>query len=39
RQATKQLDHAASKGVIHKNKADRTKSRLMKQLNTLGTAS
>jgi small subunit ribosomal protein S20 len=27
------LDHAASKGVIHKNNASRRKSRLMKQFN------
>ncbi len=29
------LDHAAGKGVIHKNSAARRKSRLMKQLNQL----
>ncbi len=33
RQATSALDKAAQKGVIHKNKAARSKSRLMKQLN------
>jgi len=31
-QAIKVLDHAAAKGVIHKNNAARRKSRLMKQL-------
>lgn len=34
-QAIRELDHAASKGVIHKNNAARRKSRLMKQLNAL----
>ena len=29
------LDHAASKGVIHKNNASRRKGRLMKKLATL----
>lgn len=33
--ATKSLDMAASKGVIHKNKAARTKSRLAAKLNAL----
>lgn len=33
--ATKALDMAASKGVIHKNKAARTKSRLAAKLNAL----
>lgn len=33
--ATKALDKAASKGVIHKNKAARQKSRLMQRLNEL----
>lgn len=33
RVAASELDSAASKGVIHKNKAARRKSRLMKQLN------
>lgn len=33
--AIKELDHAASKGVIHKNNAARRKGRLMKQLNAL----
>ena len=30
-----ELDHAAGKGIIHKNNAARRKSRLMKQLNQL----
>ncbi len=34
--ATKALDKAASKGVIHKNKAARQKSRLMQRLNNIG---
>jgi small subunit ribosomal protein S20 len=33
--ATKKLDKAASKGLIHKNKAARQKSRLMKKANAL----
>lgn len=33
--AVKALDKAAQKGVIHKNKAARRKSRLMSQLNQL----
>ncbi len=33
--AVRQLDHAASKGVIHANNAARHKSRLMSQLATL----
>jgi len=33
--AVSALDKAAQKGVIHKNKAARRKSRLMKQLNQL----
>lgn len=33
--ATKALDNAASKGVIHKNKAARQKSRLMQQLHSI----
>ena len=33
RVAASELDSAASKGVIHKNKAARRKSRLMKKLN------
>jgi len=33
--ATKALDMAASKGVIHVNKASRTKSRLAAKLNAL----
>ena len=32
-QAVRQLDQAASKGVIHANNAARRKSRLMKKLN------
>lgn len=32
-QAVRALDKAATKGVIHKNKAARKKSRLMKRLN------
>ncbi len=35
RQASKWLDHAASKGTLHKNNASRRKSRLMKQLAKL----
>ena len=35
REAVKWLDHAASKGVIHKNNAARRKSRLMKRLAQL----
>jgi len=34
-QAQAALDKAAQKGVIHKNKAARRKSRLMEQLNEL----
>ena len=33
--ATRALDKAASKGVIHKNKAARQKSRLMQHLNSM----
>lgn len=33
--AIKQIDKAASKGLIHKNAAARQKSRLMKKLNTI----
>jgi small subunit ribosomal protein S20 len=33
--ATKALDMAASKGIIHKNKAARTKSRLATKLNAM----
>ncbi|MBN1261945.1 MAG: 30S ribosomal protein S20 [Anaerolineae bacterium] len=33
--AYKELDKAARKNVIHKNKAARLKSRLMRQVNTL----
>ncbi len=36
RQAVSALDHAAEKGVIHKNNAARRKSRLMKRLAQLG---
>jgi small subunit ribosomal protein S20 len=32
-QAVRSLDKAAERGIIHKNKAARSKSRLMKQLN------
>ncbi|WP_456273970.1 30S ribosomal protein S20 [Bacillus sp. AK031] len=32
-QAVKHLDKAAQKGLIHKNAADRSKSRLMKKVN------
>jgi small subunit ribosomal protein S20 len=32
RQAASALDKAAQKGIIHKNRAARSKSRLMKQL-------
>jgi small subunit ribosomal protein S20 len=35
REAVRWLDHAASKGVIHKNNASRRKSRLMKHLAAL----
>ena len=34
--AIRELDKAVSKGVLHKNTAARRKSRLMKQLNSLG---
>ena len=34
-QAISELDHAAEKGVLHKNNAARRKSRLMKHLNAL----
>ena len=33
REAASALDKAAQKGIIHKNRAARSKSRLMKQLN------
>jgi small subunit ribosomal protein S20 len=33
--ALKELDSAASKGILHKNNAARRKSRLMKKLNQL----
>lgn len=33
--ATRELDKAAAKGVIHKNKAARQKSRLMQHLNSM----
>lgn len=39
RRATRALDSAAQKGVIHKNKANRTKSRLALALNKLRTES
>jgi len=35
REAIRSLDHAATKGVIHKNNASRRKSRLMKHLAAL----
>lgn len=38
RLAVQRIDTAASKGVIHKNAADRRKSRLMKKLNAANTA-
>ncbi|MCM3761534.1 30S ribosomal protein S20 [Alkalihalobacillus oceani] len=34
-EASKKLDKAASKGLIHKNAASRQKSRLAKQLNSV----
>lgn len=34
-QATKKIDKAATKGLIHKNTANRKKSRLAKKLNAL----
>lgn len=37
--AMRALDHAAGKGVIHKNNAARRKSRLMKALNKMEAAS
>jgi len=37
-EAVRELDKAASKGVIHKRNAARRKSRLMKQLNSLKVA-
>ena len=36
--ASKRLDQAAAKGVIHKNKANRLKSRLAKRVRKLETA-
>jgi small subunit ribosomal protein S20 len=36
RAAVKRIDSAASKGIIHKNAAARTKSRLMKKVNAAG---
>lgn len=38
REAVKWIDHAASKGVIHKNNAARRKSRLMRRLAQLQAA-
>ena len=35
RQAISEVDSAAQKGIIHRNKANRTKSRLMKRLNAI----
>jgi small subunit ribosomal protein S20 len=37
--AVRSLDRAAAKGIIHKNKAARSKSRLIKQLNQAKEAS
>lgn len=34
--AIREIDKAVSKGVLHKNTAARQKSRLMKQLNSIG---
>jgi len=39
RRASQALDVAAQKGVIHKNTAARTKSRLARSLNKLGASS
>jgi small subunit ribosomal protein S20 len=36
RAATKRIDSAASKGIIHKNAAARKKSRMMKKVNAAG---
>ena len=36
RAATKRIDSAASKGIIHKNAAARKKSRMMKKVNASG---
>jgi len=36
-QATRKIDKAATKGLIHKNTANRKKSRLAKKLNALST--
>ena len=38
RAAVKRIDSAASKGIIHKNKASRTKSRLSAQIKALAAA-
>ena len=38
REAIRDLDRAASKGVIHRRNAARRKSRLMKQLNAIKSA-
>ena len=38
RKAVAVLDRTASKGVLHPNNASRRKSRLMRQLNAIGTA-
>ena len=35
REVTKEFDHAASKGIIHRNTAARSKSRLTQRLNAL----
>ncbi|MCL2088502.1 MAG: 30S ribosomal protein S20 [Oscillospiraceae bacterium] len=36
KEAVKKLDRAAARGIIHKNKAARKKSRLAKRLNAAG---
>ena len=38
KQAVKELDHMASKGIIHPRNAARRKSRLMKQLHAMETS-
>lgn len=38
KQAVKELDHMASKGIIHARNAARRKSRLMKQLHAMETS-
>ena len=39
REAVKRLDKAAAKGIIHKNQASNRKSRLMKRIAKIGSAS